>query len=126
MGRASVPRLIYGELAASGQSHGGEPAPALIVNLAANPDTLVAELGQGRIEVGAHQVQRMLSVLAGVHRELAGRQGENQPAASHVNRFETKDVANESTVGIRVRAFDDRVRTDEHLHRISIVRLVTD
>jgi hypothetical protein len=72
------------------------------VNGLADPDAFAAELGQGGVEVGAHQVKLVGSILARVHGELARRQGEYQPAAADVNRFETEDVAKEGPVGCDV------------------------
>ena len=75
------------------------------------------ELGQGDVEVGAHQVKLVVAVLPRVDCKLGGRQAEDQPAASRIDRFETKDVAQEGAVSVGVRAFDDRVRSNEHSRR---------
>jgi hypothetical protein len=67
------------------------------------------------LDVVAHQKELVLVVLLRrVHRHLARRQAEDEPAAAGVDSGEAEHVAKECAIRVRIPAVDDRVGSRQH------------
>ena len=87
-----VARLVDAELAAAGQRHLREEAPALVADGAA-AHLAAGEVRDQRRHVVAHQVELVDVVLLGrVDGHLRGRQAEDQPAVARVHAGKARDV----------------------------------
>src|SRR5262245_5552004 len=107
-----VPRLVDVELAAAGQRHFGEHAPALILHRSA-VDPALLHLREESADVVAHEKERVAGDLRLVHRDFSRRQAKDYVAAI-IDARQLEHVAEESEVGLRFRAADDAMRADEH------------
>src|SRR5262245_39753686 len=107
-----VPRLVHVELAAAGQRHFGEHAPALILHRSA-VDPALLHLGEESADVVAHEKERVAGALRLVHRDFSRRQAKDYIAAV-IDARQLEHVAEESEVGLGFRAADNAMRADEH------------
>ena len=121
--RRGVPRLVDRELAAIRQPNRGQQAPALVGDVPGHLDALRAQLGQGGVDVVAHQVQLMTGGSLGrVDGQLGGRQGKDEPAAARVHRGQVQHVGEERPRPPGVRGEDDRVHTGDHVPSLTAGR----
>lgn len=89
-----MPGLINAELATIGQAECGEDAPALISRFPADLRSAGTEVGKGRVDVVAHQVELvMVAVPSRVDGQFGRRQREDRPAIASVNRGEAEGVS---------------------------------
>jgi len=84
--RPGVPGLVDRQLRAVGQPDRREQSPALIGDLPRHLDALAPQVGEGRLDVVAHEVKLVVpSTVSRVHREFGRRHGEDGPAAPRVH-----------------------------------------
>jgi len=82
-----VPGLVDRELAAVRQADRGEQAPAHIGDLLRDFGSLTLQLGEGGVDVVAHQVELVAALPVGrVDGKLGGGQGEDGPSPARVHR----------------------------------------
>jgi hypothetical protein len=106
--------LVDAELPAAGERHLGEQTPAPVEHRTAD-HPLLLHGGDEVAHVVAQQVELVhVVLLARVHGHLARRQAEDQPALAHVHAGEPEHLAQESAIGVRVRAVEDGMGTDDH------------
>jgi hypothetical protein len=109
------------ELPAAGQLDRGHEAEALVADGPCELDALAGELLVRRLDVVAHEVELVMEVaVRGMRGQLGRRQGEDEPAASGVDRRELERVAQEGAEGVRVLAEDHRMGSVDH--RVTSVR----
>jgi hypothetical protein len=78
--------LVQPELAAARQSDGGREPEALVADRPGDLDPFGFQVGDGRLDVIAHEVELVLAALFGrVGRQLRGWQTEDQPAAAGID-----------------------------------------
>jgi hypothetical protein len=107
-------RLIQTHRPATGQRDGRDLPPALIAHGSA-PHTSDVQLCHGLGQVIAHQIEfRPIVTRGGVEGGLARRQGKDQPAMPSVDRVKAKHVAKKITVGLRVLAVKNKMRSIDH------------
>ena len=90
------------------------PQPWSLIG-AVERDPACRQFGDGRLDVVADQVELdRAGGLGRVHRHLAGRQLQDQPAAAGVDRRQTEQILEEGPVGLGVGAVEDDVRAADH------------
>jgi hypothetical protein len=95
-----VPGLIDGQLRSVRQADRREKTPALIGDLPCHLGSLGLQLGQGGLDVVAHEVELLMTrtrAVSGMNRKLGRGQGENGPAPARVHRRHPEDVREERT-----------------------------
>jgi len=104
-------RLVKTHLSAAGQAYGRFYAPTLFPDWPAG-DILILQHFYRYLQVVAHKVQlraehRMFIFPATFLRRMQcgfrGRELKNQPTMSRVNRFQSQDVAEKISIGLRIR-----------------------
>ena len=109
-----MPRLIDAERPTARQRKLREQTPALVLHRATG-DLALLHLRNERLDIVAHEIELVHVVLVGrMHRNLRRRQSEDEPSVAHIDVRQLEHVAQESAVGIRVRAVDNRMRSDDH------------
>ncbi len=109
-------RLVDAELETARQGDAARRAPPALRERLAR-DRLRGHLVDERVDVVADEVQL---VLAGrgrirlVHRELGGRQAEDQKALAGIDVRKLEDVAKERRIRSGVRGHDEDVGTGQH------------
>jgi hypothetical protein len=108
-------RLIKADLASTGKLHLRNGTPSCFLSFRA----LNALLGEGRhfgFQVVAHEIEVLGANLIGwVYCGFSGRQGEDQPAMTRIDGFETEDIAEKCAVRLGVLTVDDYVSARDHL-----------
>jgi hypothetical protein len=113
--RTSVPRLVQSQLAAIGKLERGYQAPARVSDRPRELDPLGLELFDGGVHVVAHEVGLVMRIPVGrVNGQFGGRQGEDEPPATRVDRRESQNVANERADALGIVREDARVGADDH------------
>src|SRR5262245_20073598 len=109
-------RLVKPEIAAAWKAYGGQEAPSLVADGAAR-DTFLAETGNLRPQVVAHEIELMFAVaLGGMTGEFRGRRGKDQPSTAGINGRKTKHVPEKSPVGLGIACVDDGMHACNHGH----------
>ena len=112
-------RLGESELAPSRKSDRGEQSKAFVADRAAELDSLSLELGNGRMDVVAHEIELVATGLVSrVSGELSGWEGEDEPAVMRVNPWELEDVPEEGAELLGILRVDDRVNAEDHGSRV--------
>lgn len=107
-------RLIDADLAPAGERHPREEPPALGDDREALDSALLHRADEGG-DILDHEVQLLDIVAAsGMHRDLRGRQSEDQPTVAGVDVGKAEDVLEERAVFRRVGAVEDGVGADDH------------
>ena len=115
LGRPRVPRLVQAELAAAGKPDAGQQAPALVADRSARSRpwrsrSSTVALMSSHIRYSSWDG----CAFGGMHRHLAGRELEDQPAAAGVDVWILQHVAEERPVRVGVAAVDDDVTAGDH------------
>jgi hypothetical protein len=110
-----VPGLIDGQLRAVWQADRRQAPPALVGDLPCHGDSLGSQLGEGGVDVVAHQVQLVTALAGGrMDSELGRRQGEDAPAPSDIHRRQAEFVSEERADLLGIRGEHDRVDSGDH------------
>lgn len=123
-----MPGLVQAQLTGAGHLQVCEPAEARVDDAARERHALRLELGDGRLDVVAHEVElvtarrraRLLGGRGRVHPELRGRHLEDQPTAVSVDVREAEHVAEERSCRFGVVGVHDRVRAVDHPHTLPV------
>jgi len=108
-------RLVETEFGAAGKLDGGEKSETGFRDGTADRHTFTFEIGDCRVYVVAHKVELvMTSLLRWMDSQLSGRQGENQPAVSCVDRRKFEDVAKKRAHFVCVIAVKNCVSSCDH------------
>ena len=112
-----VSRLIHSEPATSWQADEGQTAPRLVIKRPLDDDASAFEVPHRAIDVFAHEIDLLawLPSFGWMDSQFAGREGEDQPAASCVYRVEAENILEEAPIRLGVAAEDDRVRAIDHV-----------
>src|SRR5262249_23142950 len=90
--------------------------PTLVADGAAR-DTFLAETGNLRPQVVAHEIELMFAIaLGGMAGEFRGRRGKDQPSTAGINGRKTKHVPEKSPVGLRIACVDVGMLSCIHGH----------
>ena len=109
--------LVEAELADPGDGEVADPAEALVGDRPGELHALRAQVGDGRVDVVAHQVELVPRLaVGGMDPELGGREGEDQPAAAGVDGVELEHVAEELARRLRVAREDRDVDGADRAH----------
>ena len=110
-----VAGLVDGELRAVRQPDRGQQPPALVGDVPRHLGSLAPQLGERGVDVVAHQVELVTALTVGrVNGELGGRQGEDEPAAAGVHRWQAEHVREERTDLLGLRGEHDRMHPGDH------------
>src|ERR1700730_4844876 len=108
-------RLVKGELAAVGQPEARYQTPSHIVDVPCELDPLALQLAGSGLDVVTHEVQLMAAfAVSWMYSQLGGRQREDRPTASRIDRGQSKHVTEEGANAFCIPSEDDRVNTDDH------------
>jgi len=112
-----VSRLVDPEPASSWQADEGQTAPRLVIKRPLDGDASAFEIADRAIDVFAHEIDLLawFSSLGWMESQLAGREGEDQPAASGVYGVEAENIFEEAPIRLSVVAEDDRVSAIDHV-----------
>src|SRR5262249_37332463 len=109
-------RLVKAEIAAARKTYCGKEAPTLVADGAAR-DTFLAETGNLRPQVVAHEIELMFAVaLGGMAGEFRGRRGKDQPSTAGINGRKAKHVPEKGPVGLPIPCGDDGMHACNHGH----------
>jgi transcriptional regulator with XRE-family HTH domain len=109
-------RLVQPKLAATGQSNRGDEPEAFVADRPGDVDSLRFQIGDGGVDVIAHEVELVLASFVGrMGRQLRGRQGEDQPAAAGIDGRELEHVSEERAIPLCVPSEDDCVHASDHV-----------
>src|ERR1022692_14857 len=108
-------RLIKADLTSTRKPHLRNGTPSCFLNVRA----LNALLCEGRhfgFQVVAHEIEVLGANLIGwVYCGFSGGQGEDQPAMTRINGFETEDIAEKCAVRLGVLTVENYVSAKNHL-----------
>ena len=107
-------RLVQPDLPGAGHLQPRQQAPPLVGDRGGELDAAFGQLPDSALDVTAHEEELVAPLLAGMHRKLAGRQREDQPAVTRVDRVEAEHVAKERSRSLGVGGMDDRVGAGDH------------
>src|SRR5262249_18508312 len=95
--------LVERQIRAARELDRGTQPPTLVADWLRDRDALGDQLCQRFLDVIAHQVELVLpQPICRMHSDLSGRELEDQPAISGVDPSESKYVADEGPVGLRI------------------------
>ena len=106
-------RLVEAELTAAREPNLRDGPPARFFDLRAD-DATVGERGHLCREVVAHEEELGSRCRSWMHGSLGRRQGEDQPAATGVDRRKPEYLREEGPIGIGIVAGDDDMGTEDH------------
>src|SRR5579864_530657 len=108
--------FVYAEPGAARQLEKGQPPPTLVVEPGLHRRPLAFQVGEGRFQVGTHQIKLVsrLSRLIGMHCNLRRWEAKDRPPAARVHRVKPEYVLEEDPIGVGVIAVDDRVSPVDH------------
>jgi hypothetical protein len=113
--RTRVSWFIQRHLCVAGELERRRASPALVRDLLGELDASGPQIFDGGVNVVAHEVQLVMRMLVGrMGCELGGRERENQPARSSIDRIETEGVAKERARLVGIVREDDRVNAGDH------------
>src|SRR5581483_5509693 len=108
--------LVQTELAAVGNANCRRPSPALFGDGSRRFDALLTKLGQGCVEVIAHQIELVRIVgIRRMHGQLGRREREDGPATAGIHRAQRQHVAKERTNCFSASRVYERVNTGDHV-----------
>jgi hypothetical protein len=117
--------LIHTKLPATWQPELRYQAIALVLDWV-DRDPVSLHFCDERVQIVAHQVELVdVILLRWVHGNLGRRQSEDQPPVADIDVRKFKHITQESTVSLRVRAVNDRMRTTNHGNFLSILRITS-
>ena len=92
-------------------------APRLVIKRPLDDDASAFEVPHRAIDVFAHEIDLLarLPSFGWMDSQFAGREGEDQPAASCVYRVEAENILEKAPIRLGVAAEDDRVRAIDHV-----------
>jgi hypothetical protein len=109
-----MPGLIKSDLASARQLDSGDRAPPLILNWRA-PDTLLFERSHLRLQIVAHEIEFMSTILVGwVYGGFGRRKRKDQPSMTGIHGVESEHVAEKCTIRLGVFAVDNYVSAENH------------
>jgi hypothetical protein len=107
-------RLIKADLPSTWKPHLRNGTPSCLVNFRALNALLCEGIHFG-FQVFAHEIEVLGANLIGrVYCGFSGRQGEDQPAMTHINGFETEDIAEKCAVRVGVLTVENYVSAKNH------------
>jgi len=107
-------RLVKADLATTGKSHLRNGTPSRFLNLRAL-NVFLCERSHLGFQVVAHEIELLGANLAGwVYCGFSGRQGEDQPAMTGINGFETEDIPEKCAIRLGVFTVENYVRPKNH------------
>src|SRR5258708_39185937 len=107
-------RLVEAGFASAGKPDHRDRAPSGFLHFR-TADTLRRECRDLGLQIVTHEIELVLVTLfGGMNRRFRRRQREDEPSVASVHRGESENVPEEGTVGLRILAVDDDVRTKNH------------
>jgi len=107
-------RLVEPDLGAVGERKGRHATPGLFRDQSCQSHALRCQRPDGGVEVVAQQVERVPRGIGGVHGELGGWQGEDEPTRAGGHGRQSERVTEEGARLVCLRAEDDRVDAARH------------
>src|ERR1700726_1452248 len=108
--------LVDRQISAAREPYRGEQTPALVAQRVGDRDASTGQVRQRLFNVVAHQVELVLpQLISRVYGDLGGRQLEDQPATSSVDRGKSEHVADEDSVGLGVGAVENDMCSVDHV-----------